>query len=52
MYVICSVYAERDSWGSGRNRARGDYRGGVRDRYSPPRQHDFPPPAKRMRTDW
>lgn len=44
-------WMERESWG-GRSRARGDYRGTVRERYSPARQHDFSPPPKRMRTDW
>uniref|UniRef100_A0A1B6EMZ7 Serrate RNA effector molecule homolog n=2 Tax=Proconiini TaxID=565685 RepID=A0A1B6EMZ7_9HEMI len=45
-------WIERDTWGGGRSRARGDYRGTVRERYSPARQHDFSPPPKRIRTEW
>ncbi|XP_075217478.1 arsenic resistance protein 2 isoform X2 [Lycorma delicatula] len=41
----------REAW-TGRSRARGDYRGAMRERYSPARQHDMSPPLKRMRTDW
>lgn len=42
----------RESWGA-RNRGRGDYRGPMRDRYSPGGQRDLSPPVKRMRPpDW
>lgn len=42
----------RETWG-GRNRGRGDYRGPMRDRYSPGAQRDLSPPVKRMRPpDW
>ncbi|CAH0391659.1 unnamed protein product [Bemisia tabaci] len=46
-------WIERDSW-SGRSRGggRGDYRGPVRERYSPSRSHELSPPMKRMRHDW
>ncbi|XP_050541392.1 serrate RNA effector molecule homolog isoform X2 [Daktulosphaira vitifoliae] len=42
---------DRESWGT-RNRGRGDYRGPMRDRYSPGAQRDLSPPVKRMRPDW
>lgn len=42
----------RETWGA-RNRGRGDYRGPMRDRYSPGAQRDLSPPVKRMRPpDW
>ncbi|XP_025411521.1 serrate RNA effector molecule homolog isoform X2 [Sipha flava] len=43
---------DRETWGA-RNRGRGDYRGPMRDRYSPGAQRDLSPPVKRMRPpDW
>jgi len=42
----------RETWGA-RSRGRGDYRGPMRDRYSPGAQRDLSPPVKRMRPpDW
>ncbi|XP_050422742.1 serrate RNA effector molecule homolog isoform X2 [Adelges cooleyi] len=42
---------DRETWGT-RNRGRGDFRGPMRDRYSPGTQRDLSPPVKRMRPDW
>ncbi|VVC25274.1 Arsenite-resistance protein 2,Protein of unknown function DUF3546 [Cinara cedri] len=43
---------DRETWGP-RNRGRGDYRGPMRERYSPGAQRDLSPPVKRMRPpDW
>lgn len=43
---------DRETW-SARSRGRGDYRGPMRDRYSPGAQRDLSPPVKRMRPpDW
>ncbi|XP_027848833.2 serrate RNA effector molecule homolog isoform X2 [Aphis gossypii] len=43
---------DRETWGA-RSRGRGDYRGPMRDRYSPGAQRDLSPPVKRMRPpDW
>lgn len=44
-------WIEREPWAN-RSRPRGEYRGAMRERYSPARQHDMSPPLKRMRTDW
>jgi len=54
-YLFLNKYyylLHRETWGA-RSRGRGDYRGPMRDRYSPGAQRDLSPPVKRMRPpDW
>lgn len=50
--MVNSNLLYRETWGA-RSRGRGDYRGPMRDRYSPGAQRDLSPPVKRMRPpDW